>query len=147
MRGGKTSCPTDTLKEQTIVNFWKTTSRILNESYDANYRTEWHIIGTFQSCNMWVWKKDETSKFLDKHIDCYWQSYTDNSKILGVKATITRSKSNPYNTERFIQISKVTAAQRSVNLTQEYNDFDQEIFCAHIAAIINAVYDEAFSRH
>jgi hypothetical protein len=138
MRGGKQKCPYGTKDEQQTVNLWKTACRILNSEYDNDYRCEWHVIQSYGTCNMWVWKDGETSKEEDKHLDVYWENW--NRAILGVSGSYTISE---YRKGKWVQISKENVGYRSFDLS-DYIGSSQQKFGEVIAESVDESYREFF---
>jgi hypothetical protein len=125
-RGGKKKCPYGTPKEQIIRNIWNTTLHKLQNIYDQNYRGEFHVFTGSGVCNLWVWKKGETSQNDENHMDIYWYNY--DTWELGI--TVTRHG-------------------KHVGKTQHYDmsyakDYSQDNFAIEIAGAIDDVYNDFF---
>lgn len=86
-KGGRRQCPyrTGNPFDQWIINIWQLTIRTLQE-YDIMYRGEFHVIGQYNTCNLFVWKKCETSDAVsDNHLDIYFSD--PDTYQLGISVT------------------------------------------------------------
>jgi hypothetical protein len=124
-KGGKQACPYSTPTEQLIRNIWNSTIRIL-KNFDANYRGEFHVFKKSGACNLWVWKKGETSKDYENHMDIYW--YNFDSWMLGITAT---------------KDGKHVGGNRTFDLSYAQG-YSQEELATEIAGKVDGVYNEIF---
>ena len=124
-RGGDCN-PRHRYRNQT--QYWQTILRILQENYDEDYRGEWHVNRRHGTCNLWVWKHDETSPDDENHIDI-WRAGPD--------------------TLLFNFLATVHGRHRGGRYTLDLNDSEncgQEWISAQVACYINYIYDREINE-